>query len=196
MVINNLLKERNMSQYKLSKLSGVSQSTISDICNGKILLARCSGETLKKLSKSLNTSIDILLSQEEAEISNKQEQRASFDNFKSSTCHAVKNKGDIVFVTEVLERDSIRKLYNKKWYPECFYLLAMVDYLSRINNLSICSNYNDIRKYKLAKPIYPSSIIAKSVVFQSEEIKLKAKQAAIPEFMRFNIVECEVRDVV
>lgn len=61
MVINNLLKERNMSQYKLSKLSGVSQSTISDICNGKILLVKCSGETLRKIAKTLNVSIDSIL---------------------------------------------------------------------------------------------------------------------------------------
>ena len=33
--VNNLLEENNMSQYKLFKLSGVSQSTISDIRNMK-----------------------------------------------------------------------------------------------------------------------------------------------------------------
>ena len=30
---------------------------------------------------------------------------------------------------DTLESDEIRRLYNKQWYPEALYLLAMVDYL-------------------------------------------------------------------
>jgi transcriptional regulator with XRE-family HTH domain len=34
--IFNILKNRNMSMYRLSKLSGISQSRISDYVNGKV----------------------------------------------------------------------------------------------------------------------------------------------------------------
>lgn len=38
MPLAQLLKERNISCYKLSKISGVPQSTLSDICTNKLNL--------------------------------------------------------------------------------------------------------------------------------------------------------------
>ena len=39
-------------------------------------------------------------------------------------------------------------------------------------------------------------VIAEAAVADSENAKQKAKMEAIPEFMRFNIVENEVRNVI
>ncbi len=39
---------------------------------------------------------------------------------------------------DTLERQEIRDYYNRKWYPESLYLLAMLDYLSRVNDIPIC----------------------------------------------------------
>ena len=103
--------------------------------------------------------------------------------------------GDLDFMIHVLESDEIRKLYNKHWYPEALYLLAMLDYLSRVNEVPICTKYNDIRVQKLNKPMYPLGVILTSVVMKSEEALKKAEKDAIPEFRRFNIFECEVRNV-
>ncbi len=36
------------------------------------------------------------------------------------------------FITETFEADEIRKLYERRWYREALYLLAMIDYLFRI----------------------------------------------------------------
>jgi len=123
------------------------------------------------------------------------EERQRFELFKSNVCHMVKNMGDLEFMKGLLKSREIRKYYEKKWYPESFYLLAMLDYLSRENNLSICSNYNDIRSLKLKEIAYPSSIIMMSLVFESDEPKEKCLKEAIPEFLRFNIVENEIRNV-
>ena len=195
MVINNLLKEKNMSQYKLSKLSGVSQSTISDICNGKVLLAKCSVETLRKIAKALNVSIDSIVDADEQERIQNKEYRSSFETYKSNICHYVKDMGDLIFIANVLKEDAVRKLYEKKWYPECLYLLAMIDYLSRINKIPLYTKYNDIRKCKLTKTIYPSGIIVEAAIFNDKAAKIRAKKESIPEFMRFNIVECEVKNL-
>lgn len=124
------------------------------------------------------------------------EYRPAFETFKSNTCHRVKNMGDDDFIIWVLESDVIRKLYNKQWYPEALYLLAMLDYLSRINNVPICTRYNDIRAHRLSKLIYPTGVIITSEVLKSDEPFEKAEEESIPEFRRFNIVECNVRDVV
>jgi hypothetical protein len=98
------------------------------------------------------------------------------------------------FIIETLENDEIRKLYNRSWYREAFYMLAMVDYLSRINELPICTNYNDIRCKKLEKPYFPASVVVSYAATGDESIKEKALADAIPEFLRFNIVESEVKN--
>lgn len=124
------------------------------------------------------------------------EKRTDLEIFKSNICHLVKDKGDIDFIIYVLENDVVRGLYQKEWYPEALYLLAMVDYLSRENGLPMCREYEDIRRQKLSKPCYPSSVIAISLITGRDEYKKKALAAAIPEFMRHNIVESEVRNVI
>lgn len=188
-MINELLKEKNMSIYKLAKKSGVPYATINDICNGKTRIEKCSAETIYKIAKGLEVSMESLIEPYVAE-------RCSFELYKSNVCHRVKLLGDIEFVIEVLERNDIREYYRRKWYPECFYMLAMLDYLSRENNIPICTDYDDLRCYKLEEPLYPSSVIVMDSVLKEKKIKEQAFRDAIPEFKRFNIIENEVRNVV
>lgn len=123
------------------------------------------------------------------------QQRLAFEQFKSNTCHRVKDMGDIPFIIQLLESNQIRRFYEKKWYPEALYLLAMLDYLSRENDVPLCKNYNDIRASKLQRPVYPSSVMVMCELMNSDAPKENCLQKAIPEFMRFNIVECDVRNV-
>lgn len=120
----------------------------------------------------------------------------SFELFKSNVCHRVKETGDIPFIIETLKSNNIRRLYNNQQYAKAMYLLAMVDYLSRENELPLCSEYNDIRRQKLSRTIYPESIIAYAEAVGSDSVMQKCYQNAIPEFIRFNIVENEVRNVL
>lgn len=196
MIIDDLLRESKISRYKLSKESGVPQATISDICSGKASMEKCSAGTLYKIAKALNVTVDSLLEANEQSIKTNTEYRSSFETFKSNICHHVKDMGDIDFIIDTLEKDTIQALYEKGWYPESFYLLGMVDYLSKENNLPPCTKYNAIRKYKLKEALYPSGVLIRAAVMQSEEIKEEARKKAIPEFMRFNIVESEVRNLV
>lgn len=194
MIIDNLLHSANISRYKLSKVSGVPQTTIADICSGKASLEKCEAGTLYRIAKVLNVTVDALL--EAAEAENRTEYRSSFETFKSNTCHHVKDMGDIDFIIDTLEHNTIRNLYDKEWYPESLYLLGMVDYLSKENDLPLCTNYNDIRRQKLSEVLFPSSILIQAAVMKNDSIKQEAQKKAIPEFMRFNIVESEVRNLV
>ena len=124
------------------------------------------------------------------------EKRIDFDLFKSNVCHRLKELGDIEFLTDLLKSGIIRRCYDKQWYPEAMYLLAMLDYLSRVNAVELCTDYDDLRSKKLQETIFPSSIIAQALVAGDETIKSKAIEKSIPEFIRFNIVEKDVRDVV
>lgn len=61
MTIQRILREKGMSRYSLSKISGVPWSTLSDICSGKTNLNRCSAITLSKLSKVLEMPIEEIM---------------------------------------------------------------------------------------------------------------------------------------
>ena len=123
------------------------------------------------------------------------EYRQNFEIFKSNICHSVKSMGDIKFLISILNSNKIQNYYEKKWYLESFYLLAMVDYLSRENSVPLCIEYDYIRNNKLEKPVFPSSVIAKCLIFQSDSPKIKSIKEAIPEFKSFNIIESDVRNV-
>lgn len=178
-----------MSIYQLAKASELPYATVNDICNGKARLEKCSAETIYRLSRALNISMEDLL----APCFFK---RSSFENFKSAVCHRVKRLGDIDFIMDTLESQEIRTYFDRKWYPESLYLLAMLDYVSRENDIPLCDDYDDLRQYKLEKPIYPSSIRAISAASRSDAALTRAAAAAIPEFRRFNIIENEVRNVI
>ena len=188
MNINTLLAQKKITKYRLAKLSGVPQTTVIDICSGKANIEKCSGATIYKLATALGVSMESL-------VADSMEYRPAFETFKSNVCHSVKNKGDLDFLIETLEAGRIRTLFEKEWYAESLYLLAMVDYLSRVNDFPLCTELDDIRRAKLHKIIYPAGVLAMCAVFNSDEPKSKSLREAIPEFLRHNIVEAEVRNV-
>ena len=194
MNLNQMLEQKNITKYRLWKESGVPQATISDICTGKTRIEKCSAETIYRIAKVLDVSMESLIAPAVRSL-DEGRNRPSFEIFKSNTCHRVKDLGDIPFVIELLQTDQIRKLYDKKWYPEALYLLAMLDYLSRENNIPICKNYNDIRSAKLKQRVYPSGVVILCKTMNSDAPKEECIRLAIPEFLRFNIVESEVRNV-
>ena len=186
--INEIMLQKHISKYRVAKNSGIPYMTLNDICNGKTRLEKCSADTVYKLSKELGVTMEEILEPVMA-------QRPAFDLFKSNVCHRLKELGDIDFLIDTIESGEINTYYKRAWYPESLYLLAMVDYISRINDVPLCSAYNEIRKSKLRTIIYPSSIIAAAAISGSDRIKELAVKTSIPEFLRFNIVENEVRNV-
>lgn len=121
--------------------------------------------------------------------------RIDFELFKSNVCHRLKEKGDIDFIIDLLEKDEITEYYKRKWYPEFLYLLAMLDYISRVNNVPICNRYEELRHLKLKEPLFPAGILILAKVNDDNTIKKKALAHSIPEFIRFNIVEYEVKNI-
>jgi len=188
MYINSILEHKNMTKYMLSKKSGVPHTTVIDICNGKTMLNKCNVETVYKLAKTLGVSMEDL-------VVDYVEKRPSFENFKSAICHKVKYMGDIDFLIHTLESNEIRNYFDKRWYLESLYLLAMVDYLSRENSFPLVLEYNDLRRVRLQEIVYPTGIQVMSELCGSDKYKELSVSEAIPEFIRHNIVESEIRNV-
>ncbi len=61
MTIQEALKEKDMSIYRLAKTSAVPYATVNDICNGKAKLEKCSAETIYRLARALDVSMEDLL---------------------------------------------------------------------------------------------------------------------------------------
>lgn len=188
-MINKLIESKKITKYRLAKESGIAYTTINDICSGKAQIEKCSAETIYRISKVLGVSMESL-------IEPYFDKRVDFELFKSNACHRLKELGDIEFIIELLEEDFIRNYYKKKWYPESLYLLAMLDYISRENDIPMCTQYNDLRTMKLKSVLFPASVSVAAKVAKNDEVKLRSIKESIPEFIRFNIVESEVRNVI
>ena len=67
MTFLDLLSEKKTTVYSLAIDSGIPRTTLSDIASGKADILKCSGKTLLAISKSLNVSIEDLLSLEREE---------------------------------------------------------------------------------------------------------------------------------
>jgi plasmid maintenance system antidote protein VapI len=188
MRLNDILAEKSTTIYRLAKNSGVPYTTVREICSGKTAIEKCSGETLYKLAKALDVTMESLLSEA-------MERRPDFEWYKSQVCHYVKDMGDIDFLMDVIKSDRILNYLDKRWYREALYLLAMVDYLCRENDLPLHENYSELRRMRLSEVIYPVGILILCAALESDEPKEESLREAIPEFLRHNIVESEVRNV-
>lgn len=119
-------------------------------------------------------------------------ERSSFDVFKSNICHLVKDQGELEFIKQILCSKEVEALYDRHWYAECLYLVAMVDYLCRKNDIPLYGGFNKLRSCKLDKVLYPSSVTMLYSLSKDPSILEQYYNASIPEFKRFNIVENEI----
>jgi|LAHS01.1.fsa_nt_gb transcriptional regulator with XRE-family HTH domain len=186
MSFKSLVRSQKMSGYRLSKESGIPQTTVTDLLSHKASLLKCNAETLYKLSKVLGVSMEELL---ESEL-RKKSKADSFEDFRKEECRHLKAKGDIPYLIELLESGRIQKLYKARDYPSCYYLVAMADYLSGLHNVPLCKDYHDIRTKSLATPIFPGN---PGSLDEKKKSLLIAK--ALPEFSHFALYEQDVRKI-
>lgn len=117
-----------------------------------------------------------------------------FEVYKSNVCHFVKEKGDLGFIKSIQETNTIEEYFSENKNKEGFYLLAMADYLCRVNNLPQIERFNVYRNRKLKNLVYSRGVLLLSLLSEPEA-KKRALKCAIPEFLKYNIVEENVRDV-
>ena len=133
---------------------------------------------------------------EVSRLSRSTQQLCEIVNIKSAIYHRVKDMGDIDFIIDTLENGEIRTFYECQWYPECLYLLAMLDHISKLNDIPLCSDFDDLRRYKLSRVIYPRDVLLLCALFHNDDAMRQAEEDAIPEFRQYNIIESDIRNVV
>lgn len=114
-----------------------------------------------------------------------------FEIFKSNTCHTVKRLGNKGFIDEIVNKEYIEIYWNNKNRLCACYLLAMIDYLCRLENLPLIEKFDCIRGYRLPKLVYPYSFN----FINNEELLDSALAKAIPEFYRHGLVVGDIFNV-
>ena len=188
MTIQEAMRKSGTSIYSLSKKSGVPYSTLRDICSNKTDFGKCEARTVYLLAQALDVSLDNLMK-------TYAQKRCDFELFKSHICHRLKREGDLDFILNVVQSPDIREYFDRGWTAESLYLLAMLDYISRLNGIPLCSDFNDLRELAMKNTIYPEGILIQVRVTNNPALLKEAYDNCIPEFKRANIIENEVRSV-
>ncbi len=192
MTLKELLSQRKWSIYRLSQMSQVPYSTISDLVNEKTRLSKSSVDVAVKIAKALSVSMDELVG---SVINQESVKRVSFELFKSSLRHQLHDLGDKALMTRILEMDLVEVYVRQQWYPEALYTLAMLDVLCRIHQLPLATKYDQYRDLQLDQILYPADVLILSLAQNNDQIKQESYQNSLPEFKRFNIVERDIRNV-
>ena len=114
MDINEILRKKGMTKYRLSVLSGVPHATLNNICSGRSRIEKCSAETLYKLAQILHVTIEDLIIDSIKGVEPPQS-TISFELFKSNICHRIKDSGDIAFIIETLKSNEIPQIARTSW---------------------------------------------------------------------------------
>lgn len=117
-----------------------------------------------------------------------------FETFKDNVKHAVRREGQLGFIEKTLLSGKIQEYWDCGSDLYALYLLAMTDYLSRLNDIPLYDGYDGLRRYRMKKKIYPASIRLHSEI--SGDSMDGLTQDAIPEFLEYNIVEGDIFNVV
>lgn len=188
-MLQQLLHSKDINTKQCAMALKIPYSTLSDLMNGTTPLSKTSGEILYKLAKFFHVSMESLL---ESDASFMQTEE-TWSEYKSNTLHALKTMGDERFIKHVVEKQLVFQYWKADRQAEAMYLVALVDYLCRIHKIECYKGFDGIRQYKLEKLLYPlGAELAETIGVDMKETLLKY---AIPEFLHYNIVEGDIRNV-
>lgn len=66
MDLSTLIENKNLTKYRLSKMSGIPKTTIIDICSGKSSIQKCAAGTVKKLADALDCTMEDIMELDDA----------------------------------------------------------------------------------------------------------------------------------
>lgn len=188
MTFKDLLTKKKITGYALAKNTGIPYTTINDLINGRTIIQNVSLKNAVLISDFLNIDLKELNTLDCYS-------PIEFRYFRSNVLHDLKRNNQIAFIKNVIKKKEIDFYYKNNAKEYSFYLLALIDYLSRINNVPLYEKrYNEMRKEKLDKPFYVGSDLIKFQTIKEAEDKLHI--ATIPEFKKFNIIEEDVFNAV
>lgn len=194
--LNQLMNEREMTRSDLSRMSGVPESTLRGILNGKANLYDCKAGTLLSLAFVLHTTVESLLEHYYDEYLRKptpeqvpadsQVPLSSFYELVDATVCVIRNDGDYECVRFIYHEGMIEGLFEHGCYREALFLLGVTDYLIHKHHMETDNRFDAFRYVCLEHPVYHWRAIR-----EDEETcriaKAFSREYAIPELAQFNI---------
>ena len=193
-MLRSVLNDKNISLYQLEKASHISHATLNDIYNERSNIDNCSILIMSKIAASLNMDIDDLYKKLTYRDLSLFTYNEDFDLFKSDTLQRLKREKEEDFIKRMATTDVINNYYRNNKYKEALYLLALLDYLSKKNSLPLLKQYDYLRDYKLDK-VYVSKSLYLLLAYKSTTVTSIYKEC-IKEFLKYNIVEAEIDNVI
>ena len=193
-MLRSVLNDKNISLYQLEKASHISHATLNDIYNERSNIDNCSILVMSKIAASLNMDIDDLYKKLTYRDLSLFTYNEDFDLFKSDTLQRLKREKEEDFIKRMATTDVINNYYQNNKYKEALYLLALLDYLSKKNSLPLLKQYDYLRDYKLDK-VYVSKSLYLLLAYKSTTVTSIYKEC-IKEFLKYNIVEAEIDNVI
>lgn len=174
MELKEYLKENNMTIRHLSQITGIPYTTLYDIVNDRVALEDCQYKTLRKIADCVNTSVDELVYHKE-----------EFQTFRNKLHHRIARTDELELLVEVIEQQEIDYYYRHNDVVKALYMLSLIDYISKKNELPLCVEYSTLRKKKLAEPYYVGDATG-----------WRDNSVCIDEFVAHNIYEGDLYDAV
>lgn len=124
------------------------------------------------------------------------EEEYTVDLFRSEISHMRKQYSDKEFVTILLKYDFITHYWEKQWYYQALYILALLDYLSDKHHVSYLQKYEYYRSQKLKYCIYPAGITMWNKLNPQLDLLTKTLEKCKSSFysqyfLKYNIIEPE-----
>ncbi len=174
MDIKQYLRENHISIRKMSIITSIPYTTLSEIVNGKVRMEDCQYKTLKPIADFCNISIDRLVYTKEP-----------FQIFRNNLHHDLKRYGDIALAIMLLKNKTTDYYYQNDDILKAMYVLSLVDHILKKHDLPLCSDYDFLRSHKLKEPYYVG-----------DHSDFSAPGTFIPEFAEHNIFEGDLYDAI
>ncbi len=180
MKLSTAIKLQGKSLRRFANDNHIAYAVLHDVCSGKKKLTDCKLSTAMKIARGLGIGMDELMSER------------PFPQFRDALHNSLMQRGDMPWLIETLKENQAETLYQNGEVLHAMYLVGMVDYICGRHGLPIPAEYQHIRELKLREPYY----VGDWHIFSGDGTRRCIPEGAIQEFLRCNIIECEVYDAV
>lgn len=118
-----------------------------------------------------------------------------YTDYTSELCHMLKRMGDYEFIKRILNYIDLNELLQSGRKKHALYTVAMIDYVSKENHLPVKAELAEYRCMKMDSISFSSGVETYTRITHKSDLKDRALQTALDEFLVYNIVESSIRDV-
>ena len=201
MYLMNLMNQKSMTRSDLSQISGVPDSTLRDILNGKAQIDHCEAATIYNIAEALDTSVEDILENYWEECEEEDDEGGIwqqtlhdghtlvlFYSLVDQLVQARKDEGDLALADCINSGDYIDQFFSKGFYREAFFLLGLTDYLYRKLGKRTDPRFDAYRDYCLDCHVYSlRTIAACDDPAEMNKARAYAENHAVRELAAFDI---------